>query len=105
MANQEDIARAQQGKDVWNAWADENPGTDVDFSKEELKQIKFAGFVFPGAVDFSSATLDAHVSFKDAIFLETANFTSTRFLGSGDFHGATFKGEVTFHSVRKFRRG
>ena len=100
MANQEDIARAQQGKDVWNAWAKENPGTGVNFHEADLKQIDFAGFVFPGAVDFASAKLDLHVSFKDTEFCDTANFDNTHFLGSGDFHGATFKGEATFHRVR-----
>ncbi len=100
MASEEDIARAQQGKDVWNAWAEENPGTGVNFHEAVLKQIDFAGFVFPGAVDFVSASLDAQVSFKDTKFCDTANFHNTNFLGSGDFHGATFKGEATFHRVR-----
>ena len=74
MANNEDIARAQQGKDVWNAWAEENPGTAVDFHDADFKQIDFAGFVFPGAAGFAGATLDAHASFKDTKFCNTANF-------------------------------
>ncbi len=104
MTNPEDIARAQRGRDEWNTWAEENPGTVVDFQGANLKRIDFAGFIFPGAVNFTDVTLDAQASFKDAIFLETANFTSASFMGSGDFHGATFKAEATFHSVR-FRQG
>jgi len=48
MANEEDIARTQQGKNVWNAWAEENPGAEVDFTQETLRGINFSGFVFPG---------------------------------------------------------
>ncbi len=56
MANQEDIARAQRGKDVWNAWAEENQGAEVDFTQERLEGIDFNGFVFPGRADFEQAT-------------------------------------------------
>ena len=104
MANPEDIARAQQGRAKWNTWAEENPGTGVDFQGADLKRITFAGFFFPGGANFTNATLDAQASFKNTIFPETANFHNANFMGSGDFRGATFKGEATFHVVR-FRQG
>ena len=45
MANQGDIARAQQGKDAWNAWAEDNPGAEVDFSRENIPRIDFSGYL------------------------------------------------------------
>ena len=54
MGNPADIERAKQGKEVWNAWAKDNPGAEVNFSGETL-ELDFRGFVFPGATDFSKA--------------------------------------------------
>ena len=53
MGNPADVERAKQGKEVWNAWAaEQNTDAEVDFSGEELKDINFARFVFPGGARF-----------------------------------------------------
>ncbi len=104
MANQADIARAQQGKEVWNAWARENSGAEVDFTKEELRGIDFAGFVFPGTANFRQAILHEGVSFTNAIFRDVANFDNADFLRSANLQGAKFEGPADFSHTR-FRQG
>ena len=100
MANDEDIARAREGLHVWNTWAEDNPGARVDFSGEELKQIDFSGFVFPGVADFTNSWLHEEVSFEGTEFCDTAIFRNADFRFSADFRGATFKGEANFHGVK-----
>ena len=34
----EALALARQGKDAWNAWADANPGREVDFDGVECRE-------------------------------------------------------------------
>ena len=48
MAKAEDIERAKHGKKVWNAWARENSGAEVDFSGLTERKLNFKGFIFPG---------------------------------------------------------
>ena len=96
MANQEDIARAQLGKDVWNAWAADNAGADVDFSQVELREIDFNGFVFPGRADFVQANIHDGVTFANAIFRDVAKFNHAEFLHSANLKGAKFEGRADF---------
>ena len=106
------IRRWQAGREVWNAWADANPGAHVnfegvDFSADEFAQfrtddgaVSFAMFRFPGEADFSNATFgDSGVDFSGARFGDSSvDFRYARF-GDGDvdFKGATFgNGNVYF---------
>ena len=104
MANQEDIARAQRGKDVWNAWAEENPGAEVDFTQEAFEGIDFSGFVFPGRADFEQAQFNETVSFANANFRDVAKFFNADFVHSANLQGAKFEGPADFSHTR-FRQG
>lgn len=99
MANPEDVARAQQGKDVWNAWAGENPGAEVDFSREHCVGINFAGFVFPGRAYFESAQFDDPVNFHGAEFHGDAWFMHAHF-NAADFGNTTFSARAMFEAAQ-----
>jgi len=100
MPNQADIDRAKQGKDVWNAWAAENPGARVDFSGAILKGILFAGFRFPGKSDFIGSEFRDWTNFSGSVFsdvtdftgaiFDKVNFAGARFSHFGQFTGAKF---------------
>jgi uncharacterized protein YjbI with pentapeptide repeats len=101
MANAEDIARAQWGKDVWNAWAEGNPGAEVDFTQETSEGIDFSGFVFPGAADFKGVRFIGDTNFIGATFEGHTNFLGAHFEeGAVHFNGATFLDEVVFAEAR-----
>ena len=101
VADQGDIERAQQGKDVWNAWAEENPGAEVDFSRTPLPQaIDFGGFVFPGRAKFEDGSLPTGTSFANAIFRDIADFKVAQFVRSANFQGATFEASAEFGGAR-----
>ena len=59
MANPEDIKRAMDGVTVWNDWAEDKKKKGeapvADFSGHRFGTISFAGFNFPGIVQFSEA--------------------------------------------------
>ncbi|MBL4808282.1 MAG: pentapeptide repeat-containing protein, partial [Rhodobacteraceae bacterium] len=104
----EALALARQGKDVWNKWADENPGMAVDFSYHEFKdgRVSFSRFIFPGAAVFLSAIFD-DVSFHNAEFrggpvdFSRANFRT----GTADFNGVKFGSGHTYFIGTEFRGG
>lgn len=108
MANQADIDRAQQGPEVWNAWAQQNPGASVDFQNMEGSLVSLAGFIFPGEVDFSGSILtsgpelagsifDGPAYFRNVKFEFQPNFRGVKFRDTADFHGASFThGPVDF---------
>lgn len=98
MANHQDIFRAQQGKNVWNVWAEENPGASVDFSADTLAGINFKGFVFPGIANFAKTTVPTAVTFASAKFRAAANFQRANFSYSASFQGASFEGLANFLS-------
>ena len=94
MANRDDIARAEAGYEVWNAWANEElkkPPLErarTDFSGETL-DINFSAYVFPSYCDFSNVT-----------FNRTAWFTWAKFRGWADFSGAVFHNQADFAGCR-----
>ena len=77
-----DTKRAQEGKEVWNIWAEKNSGAEVDFTQEKLERIDFSGFVFPGRADFEGAILHEGVSFANTDFRDVAKFDNANFLRS-----------------------
>ena len=81
MANQEDIERAKLGKEVWNKWAEDNPGAATDFSNEKLESIGFSGFIFPGNVTFENSEI-SQADFRHATFSGDAWFTEVTFSGA-----------------------
>ncbi|MCW8971540.1 MAG: pentapeptide repeat-containing protein, partial [Rhodospirillales bacterium] len=91
MANPDDIARAKQGKEVWNKWAEEELGkpakkrASVDFSKTTISDIDFSGFIFPGYANFDDAPFIGEANFKGAIFAMQAHFLGASFYGEADF--------------------
>lgn len=104
MARRVDIERAQQGTEVWNIWAEENPDAAVDFSETELAQINFSGFNFPAEANFHNAQIHDDVSFANATFRGDADFNYATFLGSAQLQGASFEGQADF-SRASFRQG
>jgi uncharacterized protein YjbI with pentapeptide repeats len=104
MANAADLDRAREGREVWNAWAEENPGAAVDFSAEELREIDFRGFEFPEPANFSRAIVHENVSFTDAVFHGDAVFDYSDFLHSANLRRVRFEEDADFsHAV--FRQG
>lgn len=104
----EAIALAQQGKDAWNEWAAQNPGTEVDFSSATLRDISFAGFQFHGQAHFSKATFSGKADFTEAIFSKEAQFNHATFSSVADFTKVIFSSVASFsmaafHSVADFK--
>ena len=93
-----------QGREVWNAWVENNPDADINFHSVDFNQLRnletinkddwpFANFNFPtGKKNFGGTTFgDGDVSFYRAKF------------GDGDvsFFDATFgDGDVSFHRAK-----
>ena len=103
MANPEDIERARQGKDAWNAWAEENPEAEADFSRTQLNVIDFAGFVFPGKANFGGAQFLDNAPFIGAKFCSEACFAGAEFFIVASFSQAVFKNSAPFDGA-KFHR-
>ncbi|NQU62568.1 MAG: pentapeptide repeat-containing protein [Rhodospirillales bacterium] len=119
---EEALAKVREGKDAWNAWAEENPGRavdfrGVDFTFGEKENFSFEGFTFPGDVSFcegafqkarfKSVTFGGCADFQRAIFNGDAGFQNSTFNGSTKFLGATFKrhagfGGATFKNLANF---
>ena len=122
LAHEEALELFRRGKDVWNAWAEDeaNYGRDVDFSNHNFSvaPAKFAGFVFPGPVNFTNCIFghadftDAHFRGGDAIFDGAmfnegiAKFTRAQFSGGiAIFADAQFSGGHTWFAKAKFSGG
>ncbi|MDF2368006.1 pentapeptide repeat-containing protein [Sneathiella sp.] len=114
------LALARQGKEVWNRWAEENPGVGIDFSGLNFttQRISFAEFIFPGFADFSFTTFKfndfsstefsgGYANFFGAKFAsEDANFFKAEFSGGNvDFRGAEVNGGVANFFQAKFSGG
>ncbi len=109
MGNPADIERAKLGKEVWNEWAEQNEGVEVDFSCEGLN-LHFSGFVFPGRADFRHSHFSGggrfdetqfrgHVRFDDAKFEGVSFFDDADFNDSAWFDGATFTRDAHFRAI------
>jgi hypothetical protein len=131
LSREASLALARQGSGAWNEWAEENQGTEVnfssvDFTADDNKKISFSNFSFPGPVNFSEAVFDG-ASFEYVKFWGDVDFLLTRFTGhltdfekvefidgkttfggtifEGDyvnFRGAKFSGETTSFSASCF---
>lgn len=100
LEGEEALALARQGKNAWNAWAEDNPGREVDFvgvdfTAEGNKDISFEGFTFPGEADFSEANFQ-YARFDRATFKGNAWFGKATFEGRAGFGGATFERDAEF---------
>lgn len=101
MANADDVKRARQGREVWNAWAQAeiNRGrkTRVDFSDIDT-DLAFGGFLFPGHADFGHTRFAHRPDFSEAEF-----FGEAWFIGAEFRHGALFT-RAKFHAEARFER-
>ncbi|AZZ96233.1 pentapeptide repeat-containing protein [Pseudoalteromonas sp. R3] len=114
-----------KGKDAWNKWMEEHPGssitfTDIDFSPEFIKArlasynqlpellewskskqlISFEEYQFHGNVYFDNVKFYSDVSFEGAIFRDELIFFDSKFYSDVDFSRAVFCGSHTlFHNV------
>ncbi len=104
---------AALGCDAWNTWADNNlrqppeQRAAIDLSECKISHADWAGYKFPGHVNFSKSTFVnpyfsgtrffGSVSFSDATF-EDACFQYTTFDEDADFSQCVFKAEKTGHT-------
>jgi hypothetical protein len=100
-----------QGRDRWNAWADEHPEAVVEFSGSDFAKHRskdsrwpFAGYRFPaqGRVSFHRLSFGRDdVSFHGAQFgSKGVFFTGLSFCRNVSFAGATFRGgPVIFNNL------
>jgi len=109
LAGEEALTLWRQGKDAWNAWIDQHPKVDIDFSDVDFSKertegaplISFAEFRFgDGHVSFLRTSFgDGNVSFNGASFGDgNVSFNGASF-GNGNvsFNGASFgNGDVSF---------
>ena len=109
---EEAVALWIQGRDVWNAWVEENPNADISFQNVDFGQHRnletidkvywpFANFNFPtGEKNFRDTTFgDGDVSFDHTTFGDGDVFFSSATFGNGAvwFDQATFgNGNVSF---------
>ena len=89
-----------------------DPKTEIDFARVDFQQfIFFCGFLFPVAVNFSSARFAKGGDFNSSWFSRTAEFyamtspgnlgfSSVVFADRVDFGNATFFDSIGFHSAR-----
>lgn len=94
LKGEEALALARQGKDVWNAWAEDHPDWAVIFFRHNFKgePISFEDFVFPGNAIFEDCTFGV-MSFSGAEFRGgDARFSSAGFMEGVWFSGAIFSG-------------
>ncbi|MFO1145798.1 MAG: pentapeptide repeat-containing protein [Rhodospirillales bacterium] len=121
MNKEETLALWQQGKDAWNAWAQqmlahraemEQDGTwaarQGHFVDEDVPENKatavwmraavadFAGQVFDDSADFSGFLFAGSALFYGARFKKYASFNGATFSGNAWFPGAVFSGYVSF---------
>ncbi|NMW32709.1 hypothetical protein HKD42_11600 [Altererythrobacter sp. RZ02] len=103
----------RRGREVWNAWVEQNPEADVNFSSQSfngpnnlpLRSVDFTGFIFPnGFINFADAKLgDGNVWFVDAEFGRgNVNFYRTKFgKGNVSFSDAKFgSGDINFANAK-----
>ncbi len=74
MANDEDLARLQQGVAVWNEWREQNPGCSVDLSGAYLTYASLNG------ADLRKADL-SRVKLRYTFFVE-ANLRDAKLVGA-----------------------
>ncbi|MCW8914564.1 MAG: hypothetical protein OQK24_01775 [Magnetovibrio sp.] len=98
LEKEEALKLAHQGNETWNAWAEEHPGWEVDFSGYDFsgkEQVLF-GCHFPGLVRFTGCTFNA-IPFKHDCFSGGVDFSSASFDGEDlAFHYIEFRGKVNF---------
>jgi len=104
MANRADIDRAHQGKNHWNAWAQQNLGAKVSFTNMGKLGVEgslpsLEGFIFPGEVDFSGSILSSGPKFAGCIFQGPAFFRLVKFKFRPDFRCAIFQNTADFHGA------
>ena len=90
------LALHQQGKNAWNAWCEQHPDWDIDFSEMTLTsdQLDFKEYQFPK---------NGSVSFRKTHFsMGFADFSHTVFgVGKKDFSNATFsEGKISFRQCQ-----
>ena len=112
----EAVALWIQGRDVWNAWVEENPNADISFQNVDFNQHRnletiniyhwpFANFNFPtGKKNFCKVNFGiGEVSFENAVFGDGYVSFDRATFGDGDvsFYNATFgEGGVWFYRAK-----
>ncbi|MDB2594781.1 hypothetical protein N9Y23_00480 [Pseudomonadales bacterium] len=113
---EEAVALWIQGRDVWNAWVENNPDADINFQSVDFNQHRnletinidywpFANFHFPtGKKNFGGTTFgEGDVSFNIATFGDgDVSFDRATFgKGHASLFSATFgKSEVSFNRAK-----
>jgi uncharacterized protein YjbI with pentapeptide repeats len=93
------LALARRGKDEWNRWCEERPGTRVTFAGVDFRaaahgDIDFSGFEFGHHADLSACRFSSapDLLFGERAFkLGTAKFSGATFGDGADLSGAIFE--------------
>ncbi len=115
MNKEETLALYAQGKETWNAWANDllarredseawKDAAEADFRSYAFQEAHFSEFIFPGNALFDGATFKGPAVFGGVTFKGTAKFEKARFTGIAIFSGATFESaaeffEATFEAI------
>ena len=100
MNRDETLALFGEGKDKWNAWA--NDLLDKKENSQDINQwfvdaeANFSEEVFRGGANFSGFIFPSFVSFRKTQFTGLASFQNVFFKGHARFDKAVFKGETHF---------
>jgi uncharacterized protein YjbI with pentapeptide repeats len=85
---------ANEGVEVWNAWAESNPNFHVDFSRHTFTEpTSFSGFIFPSGSK-------GRASFNKSVFQKPIDFSSCTFPQRTSFEGANFLGEISLKECK-----
>ena len=107
MTKEDSLARYRRGREAWNGWASDLLERDhseadalADFRECVFDQpADFKGFVFPGQVLFTGATLKHGASFREAVFESEVSFETATLGGDASFVKATFKHDTSFEGA------
>jgi uncharacterized protein YjbI with pentapeptide repeats len=103
MDKAETLALYEQGKEAWNAWAEDILARRPELEKadewDDKSRVYFQDHHFGDLVDFGEFVFPGYAGFGGATFSDDAGFDGAIFSGNVGFAGATFSGEATFSGV------
>ena len=100
MTPDETWALFKQGKDVWNAWADDMLAERKRLEESGLWVSSSTQWTLGATADFARRAMGTPVSFAEYVFPGDADFSGTRFSRDADFDGARFEGKAKFNGTR-----
>jgi len=118
MNQQETVRLFSQGRDAWNAWAEERLAERQAFEKEgedlsepwtlgedaeawlEAAKVDFSGYSFDEDAAFQGFHFPGDVDFGEAAFSGDAVFGEAAFSGGADFNSAEFEGAADFTAIK-----